>query len=197
MREQVVGLFKEAGSAVEAARLIRAAGYGVRDVDMVSRDVSAEPCLEAEERCLGPGRLMERPDGTWPCALRWALVGSCIVEVPVLIWVLLAFDSWGIQVLLAVSLWKFGTLFEGLLGAIVGSDQGLESDVARAYESHLVHGNLVLAARVAHADAPQARGVMIESGAYDVRNVSGRFIVTKGPVEDRATPALADSRPVH
>ena len=53
MREQVVGLFKEAGSAVEAARLIRVAGYGVRDVDMVSRDVLPSPVWRPKSDVLG------------------------------------------------------------------------------------------------------------------------------------------------
>ena len=196
MRDQVVGLFRTTENAAEAARFIRAAGYGIRDLDLVSGDASAEPCPDATKRCIERGRLMERPEGTWPCALRWALVGSCLFEVPVLIWVLLAFDSWGTQLFLAVTLWKFGTLFGGLLGGIVGSDRGLESDVARAYGSHMVHGNLVLAARVACADAPQARAIFMESGAFDVRNVTGRFIVKKGPVEDNAMPVRADVSPV-
>ncbi len=115
------------------------------------------------------------------CALKWGLIGSIVVEVPVLIWVLLAFDSWGMQLFLAVSLWKFGTLFGGMLGAIAGSDRGLESNVARRYEEHFAQVAAALAARVDLRDAPQARAIFLESGAFDIRNVEGRFIARKDP----------------
>jgi hypothetical protein len=39
-----------------------------------------------------------------------------VVEVAVLIWVLLYFDSWGVQGFLASTLWKIGTLLGGILG---------------------------------------------------------------------------------
>lgn len=119
---------------------------------------------------------MEKPEGMWPCALKWALVGSCVVEVPVLIWVLLVFDSWAIQLFLGSTLWKFGTLFGGIFGAIAGADRGLESQVARCYEKYLAQGNMALAARVHHRDAPQTRAILIESIAFDIRNVEGSFI---------------------
>ena len=164
MHRQVVGLFNEECYVTEAARLLRGAGYGWSDLDLVS-----------------PGRLMHRPEGMWPCALKWGLIGSIVVEVPVLIWVLLAFDSWGMQLFLAVSLWKFGTLFGGMLGAIAGSDRGLESNVARRYEQHFAHGAVALAARVDQKDAPQARVIFLESGAFDIRNVDGRFIAKTVP----------------
>ena len=99
----------------------------------------------------------------------------------VLIWVLLAFDSWGVQVLLASTLWKIGTLFGGMLGAIVGANRGLESQVAHRYEKHLAQGAFALAARVNHRDAPHTRGIFIESGAFDIRNVEGNFIAKEEP----------------
>lgn len=116
MREQVVGVFQREGSVVEAARLLHASGYGASDLDLVTKVAIPDSPLYPPVRHVQLGKLMERPEGMWPCALRWAIVGSIIVEVAVLIWVLLAFDSWGVQLLLGSTLWKFGTLFGGLLG---------------------------------------------------------------------------------
>ena len=107
------------------------------------------------------GRLMETPEGTWPCALRGALIGSLVVEVPVLVCVFPVLDSWAMQLFLGSTLWKIGALFGGMLGAVVGSHRGLESAVAHRYHKHLLEGALALVARVNHRDAPQARGVII------------------------------------
>ena len=189
MGEQVVGVFTREAAAVEAATLLRAAGYGPRDLDLVAR----EPSPGAGRgllRLVRPDRLMERPEAVWPCALKWGLIGSLVAEAAVLAWVLVAFDDWGVQVLLAATLWKFGTLFGGLFGAIAGADLGLESRSVRRYERHLAAGCVALAARVRDRHRMLARGAFIESGAFDVRSVEGRFMAREKPTSggDR-TPA--------
>ena len=176
MREQVVGLFQREADVAEAARILHSAGYTLSDLDMVSKAEVSGPAPGWLTGQIHLGRLMERPEGMWPCGLRWALIGTLVVEVPVLIWVLLAFDSWGIQLFLGVTLWKFGTLFGGMLGATAGAFRGLESQVAHRYEEHLAQGSLALVARVHRRDAAQARAIFIESGAYDIRSVEGDFI---------------------
>ena len=193
MREQIVGLFHREGSVYEAAEMLQAAGYTASDLDLVTKEDKHRHDLPSAFRPvhLGLGRLMQRPEGMWPSGLRWALIGSVAVEVPVLIWVLLAFDSWAIQVFLGSTLWKFGTLFGGILGAIAGADRGLEANVARRYEEQLGHGALALAARVHHRDARLARGILIESGAFDVRNVEGSFIPKGTPT---TTPPVPEPR---
>ena len=78
------------------------------------------------------------------------------------------------------------------MGAAVGADRGLESEVAHRYQEHLDQGALALVARVRRRDAPFARGVFIESVAFDIRNVEGSFIAREGPATYRA----ATDRPV-
>ena len=193
MGQQVVGLFQREESVVEAAQLLHAAGCTPKDVDLVSTRDVGEPELSGLVREVRLGRLMETPEGTWPCALRGALVGSLVVEVPVLIGVFLAFDSWAMQLFLGSTLWKIGALFGGLLGAVVGSHRGLESTVAHRYHQHLLRGAFVLVARVSHRDAPQARGIIIESGAFDIRNVEGNFIAKEPPSDKKRIPEPRDS----
>ena len=188
MREQVVGLFLREESLVEAAQMVQAVGYAPSDLDLVSREPVTGPGALSPLRHVRLGRLMEIPEGTWPVALRGALIGSCVVEVPVLICVLLVFDSWGIQVFLASTLWKIGALLGGMMGAVIGSSRGLESQVAHRYEKYLSQGVFALAARVDHKDAPQARAIFIESGAFDVRNVEGSFIAKEAPTPKEETP---------
>ncbi len=197
MGEQVVGVFTREAAAVEAATLLRAAGYGPRDLDLVAR----EPSPGAGRgllRLVRPDRLMERPEAMWPCALKWGLIGSLVAEAGVLAWVLVAFDDWGVQVLLAATLWKFGTLFGGLFGAIAGADLGLESRGVRRYERHLAAGCVALAARVKDRHRMLARGAFIESGAFDVRSVEGRFMAREKPRRegDRAPSPSPGAVPV-
>ena len=142
MREQIVGLFLREESAGEAAGMLHAAGYGSFDLDLVGDGFPKQPDLHKLLHHVRLGRLLQRPEGMWPCALRWALIGSIVVEIPVLVWVLLAFDSWGIQVLLGSTIWKVGTLFGAILGAIAGKERGLESRDARRYETSLAQGAL-------------------------------------------------------
>ena len=188
MRDQVVGLFPKEGSVVDAAYMLHNVGYRPSDLDLVSMDRVDDPALTSLLNHVRPGRLLERPEMVWPWAIRGALIGSLAVEVPVLIWVFLAFDSWGIQVFLASTLWKIGTLLGGMLGAIIGLDRGLEPEIAHRYQEHLALGTMVLAARVRHRDAPQARAIFIESGAFDVRNVEGRFIARKSSNIEKEVP---------
>ena len=188
MRDQVVGLFPKEGSVVDAASMLHDIGYSPSDLDLVSMDGADDSALTPLLNRVRPGRLLERPEGVWPWAIRGALIGSLAVEVPVLIWVFLAFDSWGIQMFLASTLWKIGTLLGGMLGAIIGLDRGLEPQVAHRYQEHLALGTRSLAARVRHSDAPQTRAIFIESGAFDVRNVEGRFIVKKSSNTRKVVP---------
>lgn len=193
MREQVVGLFRTEESVVEAAQILNASGYHPTDLDLVSTEPLHDPSLPLVSRHVRLGRLMERPEGTLPYALRWAVIGSLVVEIPVLIWVIIAFGSWGIQVFLGSTLWKFGAFFGGLLGAIVGADRGLESEAVHRYQEQLALGAFALAARVEHRDAPYARGIFIESCAFDIRTVEGRFIAKSEPLGPAPVPDMQES----
>ena len=197
MRVQVAGLFQREEGAVEAVEMLHAAGYASSDLDLVSKEPPRNVDLPSLTRHVHLGRLMQTPEGTWPCALRGALIGSLAIEVPVLICVLLAFDSWAIQVFLASTLWKIGALFGGLLGAVVGSHRGLEGAVAHRYEKYLDLGAIALAARVEHLDAPQARGIFIESGAFDIRNVEGQFIAKDMAASAQTVSDGRDNHPGH
>ena len=93
----------------------------------------------------------------------------------------------GIQVLLAITLWKIGGLFGALWGAIAGANRGLESRVANRYQYYLEQGTWALVARVGRYHAPLARGVLIESGAFDIRNVEGSFVARPGSAATNQT----------
>ena len=197
MGQQVVGLFREERGLFEAAQMMRDAGYPPLALDLASKGPVPHPALLSLVRHVHLGRLTERPERMWPYALRCALIASILVEIVVLVWVLLYFDSWGTQALLSLTIWKFGALFGGMLGAIIGADRGLESNMVRLYERHLSEGALALAARVRSRDAPNARGIFLETGAYDIRNVEGNFIAAERPVGQEAIPEKQDNAPAH
>ena len=91
-------------------------------------------------------------------------------------------------------LWKFGTFLGGLLGAIVVADRGLESEAVHRYQEHIALGAFALAARVEHRDAPYARGAFIESCAFDIRTVEGRFIAKPAPAGPVRVPDMQESK---
>ena len=83
-----------------------------------------------------------------------------------------------------------------MLGAIVGSDRGVEANVAHRYEEQVGQGAFALAARVHHKDARLTRGIFIESYAFDVRNVEGNFIAKAAPSSATKTmPKPLDRNP--
>ena len=171
MRAQVVGVFRSEEGVLEAAQVLHVAGYARADLDLVTQERVRDWRLPLVTKPVHGGRLMERPEGALRCALRWALIGSLVVEVPVLVWVLLAFDSWATQLFLG------GTLFGGFIGVVIGMDRGLEPEAAERYRKHLAQGSFVLAAKVHQRDVPHARGILLESGSFDVRTIEGNFIV--------------------
>ena len=60
-----------------------------------------------------------------------------------------------------------------MIGVLLGQDRGLEPEVAHRYETHVRDGRLLLAARVRRRDLPHVRGILLESGAQEVRDVEG------------------------
>ncbi len=113
------------------------------------------------------------------CIFRWtawgAAAGALAVELPVLATVFLLPIGFNIQVFLAATLWKMGVVFGAMVGVVLGQEHGLEPEVARRYEAHLREGRFVLAARIRHRDLPHARGILLESGAVEVRDEEGTF----------------------
>ena len=113
------------------------------------------------------------------CIFRWtawgAAAGALAVELPVLATVFLLPIGFNIQVFLAATLWKMGVVLGAMVGVLLGQEHGLEPEVARLYETHLREGRLVLAVRVRRRDLPHARGILLESGAMEVRDEEGTF----------------------
>ena len=78
---------------------------------------------------------------------------------------------------------------------LVGADRCLEAQVAQRYEKHFARRAFALAARVNHRDAPQTRGIFIESGAFDIRNVEGSFVAKKSSADREGKPDRRGNSP--
>ena len=165
MANLVTGLFADAQGARSAHEILREMTRWPGDVMLMSPDGLP----------LTAPTFKHRPE----CLLRWALwgalVGALLVEVPGLITVLLAPIDVNVKVLLASTIWKFGAFLGATVGMLLGQEHGLEPETAERYERHLAQGGLVMAAAVRDRDLPQARGVLLESGASDVRGAQGSF----------------------
>ena len=89
---------------------------------------------------------------------------------------------------LASTVWKLGAVMGGLIGVLLGQERGLEPDLARRYEGQLREGRHILVARVRERDLPEARGMLVESGALAVVDGEGTFEL-KGAARAHRVPA--------
>ena len=76
MGTQVVALFQRQESVAEVVQLLHASGYGHKHVELVSKDAPSGPDLSSQARQVRTAKLLERPEGMLPSALRWAIIGS-------------------------------------------------------------------------------------------------------------------------
>jgi hypothetical protein len=159
----VAGLFPDRGSVRAAQTLFRGAGYPPEHLLLLaSVDDDVAPLCQRQE-CI------------FRSAVRWAIIGALALEIPVVAAILLMDVSPGIRIFLAASIWKVGGLIGAWIGLLAGQDHGLEPEVAQRYERHMARGRVVLAVRVPRRDLPGARGIMLESGALEARDVEGTF----------------------
>ncbi len=176
MSKQIAAVFHEEENALEAVQVLSQAGYTPSDVSAFSREGLSYPHLSLFATPVFVEKFVKRPEKALGRALYGAIVGSLVVGGLSLIWVLLAFDHWAMQLFLASTMWKFGVFVGGFVGGVIGAQMGLEDRLADRFNRHLALGHILLAARVEAERAPEARGILIESGALSVQDVEGSFI---------------------
>ena len=167
---QVVGTFARRSELDAASRLLDAAGYRA-ELTLLSPPGADRLAAPLAQR----GELMLR------AAVRWGIIGALVVEVPSVIALLLLPVDINVKVLMAATMWKFGAAFGAWFGAASAGERGLDQEVAEDYEARLEQGGWVLGADVRRGDRPFARGVMLESDAFDVRDVIGTFETKPAP----------------
>ncbi len=175
---QIVGTFAGRSALDAARRLFDGTGYTAETLTLLAPPEPGMRTAPLTQR----GELMLR------AAVRWGIVGALIVEVPSVIVLLLLPVDINVKVLMAVTVWKVGAAFGAWLGAASAGERGLDQEVAEDYEARLERGGWVLGADVRRGDRPFARGVMLESDAFDVRDVIGTFEAkpTRAPKPARA-----------
>ena len=82
MHQQIVVLFQHGISAVLAVQILNDYGCKAADIDLVAP--TPETGLKDPEafRIVYARQLLEQPAAMWPCALRWGIAGSLLVENP-------------------------------------------------------------------------------------------------------------------
>ena len=176
MSKTIAGVFREEEGAMEAAQMLSDAGHAPSNVGVFSSQGLGYPHLSLVATPLFVERFVKRPEKALGRALQGAIIGALLVGGLSLIWIFLAFDDWGMQLFLANAMWKFGVLVGAFIGGVIGAQIGLEDAVADRFNRHLAQGHILLAARVANEKAPEARGMLLESGALSVQDVEGKFI---------------------
>ena len=176
MSKQIAAVFREEEGALEATQMLHEAGYASSDVGVFSREGLRYPHLSLVATPVFVERFVKRPEKALGRALQGAIVGALVVGGASLIWIFLAFDHWAMQLFLASTMWKFGVFAGAFIGGVIGAQMGLEDRLADRFNRHLALGHILLRARVEAANAPEARGILIESGALSVHDVEGSFI---------------------
>ncbi len=162
---QIVGTFAGRSALDAAGDLFGAAGYTEEALTLLAPPEMGRRAAPLTQR----GELMLR------AAVRWGIIGALVVEVPSVIAMLLLPVDVNVKVLMASIMWKFGAGFGAWLGAASAGERGLDQEVAEDYQARLERGGWVLGVDVSRSDRPFARGVMLESDAFDVRDVIGTF----------------------
>ena len=161
----VVGTFAGRSALDAAARLLDGADYRAESLTLLAPPRPGTLAAPLAQR----GELMLR------AAVRWGIIGALIIEVPSVITLLLLPVDVNVKVLMAATMWKLGAAFGAWFGAAAAAERGLDQEVAEDYEARLERGGWVLGVGVRRGDRPFARGVMLESDAFDVRDVIGTF----------------------
>ena len=174
MSRSVAGLFPDRASADAAKRLFHDVGYGRERVTMLSTVDGELPLLR------------QRPECIFSRAVRGAIEGALVLEVPIVLALLLLPVDMTVRVFMAASVWKAGALIGAWFGVLLGQDHGLESEVAERYQRHFQLGRVVVAVDAPSRDLPSVRGVLLESGALEARDVDGTFETKPGPRPARA-----------
>ena len=167
----VVGTFAERSALEAAGQLFDAAGIAAEELILLPPPATGRAAAPLAQR----GELMLR------AAVRWGIIGALAVEVPSVIALLLLPVDINVKVLMAATVWKLGAGFGAWFGAASVAERGLDQEVAEDYEARLERGGWVLGIDVRRGDRPFARGVMLESDAFDVRDVIGTFEAKPAP----------------
>ena len=190
VNEFVTGLFSERPHAGGARRLLVEAGCRSESLALFGGMEDGAPSVTGLLRPTPVQALRRRPEAIFRTAVRGAIIGALAVELPVALGVFLLSVDASVQVFLASTVWKIGVVLGGLLGVLLGQVQGLESDMAQRYENNLREGFWLLVAHVSGRQLPQVRGVLLESGALEVREGEGTFEPKRSPrAQQMSSPA--------
>ena len=159
----IVAIFEGERGADAARDILRDAGYTT--VVLKSPHDPYDAPVEFRHR----GELMLR------AAVKWGLIASLAIEIPSLIVLLMLPIDLNVKVLMGSMVWKFGAGFGAWLGAASAAERGLDTERAEDYQRELAKGRRLLTVDVASSDRPSARGALLESGAIEVRDLTGTF----------------------
>ncbi len=183
MHTTLIAAFNSEALLGEAVGLLREAAYKRSEIRVASRNTLRNLSLNGSAKYKRTARLTDTPAALLRYALVGALIGSLIVEVPVVLWLAISqVESVGMQVVIAVGVWKLGAVVGGLFGLMYGQDHGMDPDVAIEYEGYLKQGAYLVLINVRGERAYKARGILIESGATQVRDLDIPQVETKTPV---------------
>ena len=177
MTTTIAAVFPAEGLAVEAARLLRDSGYRERRLGLFARfpgEGEARPSSDAA----GPVQTEKLRDGgdlMWRLALRGALWASGAVFAVSLVVAVVWLESLSSRVFLVSTVWKIGAVVGGFVGFFMAYERGVSAELAHFYLENMRLGRVIVAARVGSsaAECQHARGLLLESGAIDVRDIEG------------------------
>ncbi len=176
MSQLVAAIFPSKASALAALGMLEGAGYLSRRVVLLAQDVDRDGAGPVTgPRYVSAANLVESGELVLPMALKGAVVGSAIVFFLSIIFSLLLVKSLSHQLMIISMVWKVGGMVGSYVGLAVGYERGMSSEMIRYYSKQVELGRVVLATRVRRRHLSNIRGILLESGALEVRDVQGSF----------------------
>ncbi len=168
-----LGVFADQDAAEEAIEDLRDAGYNPKDISIISRDTAVSRSMAEDTGAhMAEGAVSGATTGGVIGGLAGLLIGVGILTLPGIGALLIGGPiaaALGLTGAAATTVQGAvtGALAGGLVGALVGL--GVPEEEAKAYESRIKEGAILLAVPSTASASREAREILEENGAEEVR----------------------------
>ena len=180
---QIVGIFSDKNSADSASELLFDAGYKQKkcqlySLENIANDNSAYP-FNNNKKVKETFKFLDNGDVTLKLAINGTIIGAIIVFLFSFLGAWLMVDDLSTRILISGTLWKCGAVIGAFVGIYWAYERGLTPEYNSYYLKNLQVGKILVAVQPKSPHASIVRGILIESGALEVRDLRSTMEVNK------------------
>ena len=179
--KQIVGIFSDKISAESACNLLSGADYKLGKYNFYSLDDSyafKESKNEKKEDGKNTVKFLDNGDVTLKLAVKGTIIGAGLFFIVSFFWAWLMFDDISTRVLISSTVWKCGAVIGAFVGIYWAYERGLTPEYNSYYLQNLKLGKILVAVQPKHSHANVVRGILIESGAQEVRDLKATMEIS-------------------